>query len=289
MLLDGKRHALVYKKGRLRQCNRRYSKHPSNTKHFQASPSTVNMVKLNPSSLLSAASLITLAIAHPGEHEHHDAEAIAKQLEHAARIKRGLAACEGNPNYVALQKRAMQRRAEKARRLREKRGLDQELPYKLRRRDQASLETFEGVNHNMTGSGYNADSSHDTLFASYKNSSCILTPEVTYGPYYVTGEYYRSDVTEDQTGVPVEIEYQYIDVSTCSAPASTIYIETWSVNATGVYAGVQASGNGNADDAANLNRTFQRGVTKVGSDGVGEFSVIFPGHVSFYDNRLSHT
>lgn len=62
----------------------------------------------------------------------------------------------------------------------------------------------------MTSLGYTESTAASTLFSSYKNVSCILTPEVTQGPYYVTGEYIRTDVTEDQDGVPVHLEYQYV-------------------------------------------------------------------------------
>lgn len=69
--------------------------------------------------------------------------------------------------------------------------------------------------------------------------------------YYVTGEYVRTDVVDGQTGVPVHLEYQYVDVSTCDT-VPDLYLETWQANATGVYSGIQANGNGNDEDATNL-------------------------------------
>ncbi|KAF2226631.1 Intradiol ring-cleavage dioxygenase [Elsinoe ampelina] len=243
------------------------------------------MVKIN-TSLLLGAGLAGFAAAHPGEHEHHDEAAVAAQIEYGKMIKRGLQNCESSPAYQAIHARAQERRWEKAQKLRQKRGIALETPYKarLRKRDSASLNTFAAENHNKTGEGYTTDTSSSDLFASYKNSSCILTPEVTYGPYYVSGEHYRTNVVEDQEGVPVHIEYQYIDVETCEV-ATGLYIETWSTNATGVYAGVVASGNGDQSDTSNLNKTFQRGVTKVDSDGVGFFDVLFPG---YYTGRTTH-
>jgi len=103
----------------------------------------------------------------------------------------------------------------------------------------------------MTSLGYTESTSPSVMFASYKNASCILTPEVTYGPYFVTGEYCRTNVTEDQEGIPVHLEYQYIDISTCEV-ATGLYLEAWQANATGVYSGVVASGNGNDADGTNL-------------------------------------
>jgi protocatechuate 3,4-dioxygenase beta subunit len=56
------------------------------------------------------------------------------------------------------------------------------------------------------------------------------------------------------------------------------YAETWGCNATGVYSGLVADGNGNAADQANHNRTFLRGFQKTESDGMVTFNTLFPGH-----------
>lgn len=102
---------------------------------------------------------------------------------------------------------------------------------------------------------------------------------------YVTGEYLRMDVVEDQEGIPVHLEYQYIDVSTCEA-ATGLYLETWRANATGVYSGIVASGNGvGTSDPSNINNTFFRSVTEVDNDGYAYFDTIFVGH---YADRASH-
>ena len=123
-------------------------------------------------------------------------------------------------------------------------------PFKVKR-DLTALEAFEEADHNKTSYGYTEATASSTLFASYKNASCILTPEVVVGPYFVTGEYYRTNVTDGQEGVPVHLEYQYIDVSTCDA-ATGLYLETWQANATGVYSGVIANGNGDDTDSTNI-------------------------------------
>lgn len=56
-------------------------------------------------------------------------------------------------------------------------------------------------------------------------------------------------------------------------------------NATGVYSGVVAQGNGNEDDATNIDETFLRGVQQTDEDGVVAFDSIFPGH---YEGRATH-
>lgn len=62
------------------------------------------------------------------------------------------------------------------------------------------LEYYAGLSHNDTTSGFTVNTPEDTLFGS--NNTCALVPETTIGPYYVTGEYLRSDITEGQVGVP---------------------------------------------------------------------------------------
>ncbi|KAI4735655.1 aromatic compound dioxygenase [Aureobasidium sp. EXF-12298] len=240
------------------------------------------MVKIHAiSAALLTASLSSSSHAHPEEHEM--ADALAKRAEHAAIVQRGLEACYDHPKFLEMQKRGQERRWEKAQQLRKARGIHETTPFKTRR-DLAALESFEEVNHNLTSLGYTDSTAPSVLFANYKNASCILTPEAVVGPYFVIGEYYRTNVVESQGGVPVHLEYQYIDTSTCE-PATGLYLEAWQANSTGVYSGVVASGNGNDADTSNLDTTYLRGVTKVDSEGVGYFDTIFPGH---YAGRSTH-
>ncbi|KAK5113588.1 hypothetical protein LTR85_010817 [Meristemomyces frigidus] len=104
------------------------------------------------------------------------------------------------------------------------------------------------------------------------NTSCIVTPEVTDGPYYVTGEAIRKNVKEAQysDGVDLYIEAQYIDIEDCQPVP----------NATGVYSGISESGN---YAAANDDRN---GIQVTDKDGVASFETIFSGH---YDGRATHT
>ena len=61
--------------------------------------------------------------------------------------------------------------------------------------------------------------------------------------------------------------------------------DIWHCNATGVYSGIVADGNGNLNDASNINKTFLRGLQTTDSDGVVQYSSIFPGH---YSARATH-
>lgn len=103
------------------------------------------------------------------------------------------------------------------------------------RRDLATLQEYEAIDHNKTGIyAYTNVTEEATIFSA--NTSCILTPEVTDGPYYVTGESIRKNVKEDlySEGVDLYLEVQYIDITTCE-PVPDIYVDIWNANATGVY------------------------------------------------------
>jgi len=111
------------------------------------------------------------------------------------------------------------------------------------RRDLATLEAFEAINHNQTGiKNYDINTPEHFIFGA--NTSAIVTPEVTDGPYYVTGESIRKNVKEAlySEGVDVYLEAQYIDIETCE-PVPNIYVDIWNANATGVYSGISTSGN----------------------------------------------
>ena len=136
------------------------------------------------------------------------------------------------------------------------------------------------MNHNQTGV-YNYDPWTPLGEIFDANTSCILAPEVTNGPYYVAGEYFRSNVVESEysEGVNMFLEVQYVDINTCEAIPS-IAVDVWNCNATGVYSGVDSAGEGG------LNSTFLRGIQLTDHDGVVSFETIFPGH---YSGRAVHT
>ena len=126
---------------------------------------------------------------------------------------------------------------------------------------------------NLTGITANTDPS--VLFTG--NGSCILTPEVTEGPYWVQGELLRKDVTDGEEGVDLHLDVQVIDTKTCE-PVPKSYVEIWSCNSTGVYSGVVAGGNGNSADTSILNSTAMRGIQATGDLGVVTFDTKVPGH-----------
>ncbi|KAL4938481.1 hypothetical protein BDV06DRAFT_215074 [Aspergillus oleicola] len=112
----------------------------------------------------------------------------------------------------------------------------------------------------------------------------LLNPYGDTGPYYVPGEMIRSDAREDQQGVPIIVEAQFIDFETCN-PIPGMWWDMWNANATGVYSGVINQGNGDFTDHANINNAFLRAIQKSDEDGVAQIKTIFPGH---YTGRTNH-
>ncbi|KAK8162381.1 Intradiol ring-cleavage dioxygenase [Phyllosticta citrichinensis] len=187
---------------------------------------------------------------------------------------RSLEKCAGSQKMKRHQQRAVERRAATLQRLRKERSVSDK---KIKnRRTLADLQAFEEVNHNKTGV-ISTDVEANSLFGA--NTSCILTPENTIGPYFVTGEYVRSDVTEGQAGIPLHLEMQFIDTNTCE-PLPDLFIGIWACNSTGVYSGIDAS-----SGQGGLNATFLRGAQETNSEGLATFDTIFPGH---YEGRATH-
>lgn len=219
--------------------------------------------------VLSGLTLLSSVSAHPG---HDISQEIAERREFLSSIKRSdLSHCAEKLKARGVNKRNVERREAALQKARAKRG--------LKKRD---LDTILAVDHNSTTLGYTLNTDAATLFSG--NSSCVLTPEVTQGPYYVGGEYVRRDIRDDQEGVDTVIDYQVIDVDTCE-PVTDVYLEMWHCNSTGVYSGIVANGNGDSSDETNIDNTFLRGIQKTDSDGVVQFETTFPGH---YTSRAVH-
>ncbi|TVY43143.1 hypothetical protein LSUB1_G001313 [Lachnellula subtilissima] len=227
---------------------------------------------------VAAACFASSVLAHPGE--HHDAHVVRREIaarnQMASAAKRSIDSCSGSLKHREVNARSVARRANIAREIRQKRNIKSK-PKKYRR-DLATLEVYEAINHNETALGYSTATPETTIFSA--NTSCILTPENTDGPYYVTGESIRKNVTEDQAGVPLYLEIQYLDINTC-LPVEDVYVDIWNCNSTGIYSGVVATGN---EDS--WNSTFLRGIQVSDSDGVASFETLFPGH---YEGRATHT
>ncbi|KAF3932523.1 hypothetical protein ABW20_dc0101156 [Dactylellina cionopaga] len=213
-----------------------------------------------------------------GDESH---EAIRRRNEFISR--RSLAACRDNEDAKALFQRSFERRSALINKIRKERGLEERSLEDSHKIGKRSFEDVAKIDHNSTFADAAFDTDSSVLFSG--NTSCLLMPEVTEGPYFVSGEYVRSDITDGQAGVALYLDIQVIDTSTCK-PVSSAYFDAWHTNATGVYSGVVAKGNGDGtQDPTNLDSTFCRGVQFTDADGVIKFKTIFPGH---YGGRTTH-
>ncbi|KAI1277438.1 aromatic compound dioxygenase [Xylaria sp. FL0933] len=215
-------------------------------------------------STILAASAVLVA-AHPGV--DHDYE-ILQRREFISNVKRSdLSHCAAKLSARGVEQRATQRRRALAE-ARSKRGIVE--------------RALGDINKShLSDADYTANTPLDVIFSS--NTSCLLSPEVTEGPYYVTGEYIRQNITEEEQGVPLTVDIAIFDIDTCE-PITNTWVEIWHCNSTGVYSGVP-SGADYTDAPENINTTFLRGFQQSDSDGALTFDTIYPGH---YTGRTQH-
>lgn len=134
-----------------------------------------------------------------------------------------------------------------------------------------------------------------------RNSTCVLAPETTEGPYYHTeGHPIRSNMAEWQLGLHFQMDVGVIDIETCE-PVPNILVDLWHANATGHYAGhpdpaphlkdevpVQTGprkGLLSAYPRTMYEDTWLRGALPTDKNGVAHFTSIFPG---YYTGRATH-
>jgi protocatechuate 3,4-dioxygenase beta subunit len=106
-------------------------------------------------------------------------------------------------------------------------------------------------------------------------AQCVLTPELTEGPYYIAGEKVRRDIREGHPGTKLTLHLQVLDASTCK-PIKNAAVDIWHADAAGDYSGF---GNGASS------RTFMRGVQRTDASGKVEFVTVYPG---WYQGRAVH-
>jgi protocatechuate 3,4-dioxygenase beta subunit len=103
-------------------------------------------------------------------------------------------------------------------------------------------------------------------------ASCVLSPEVTEGPYWIANKLTRRNVTEGRPGLPLELVLTVQDAKTCE-PIAGADVEIWHCDAGGAYSGVSDS------------KRFLRGHQKADAHGRARFLTIYPG---WYRGRTPH-
>ncbi len=103
--------------------------------------------------------------------------------------------------------------------------------------------------------------------------SCILSPEMTEGPYYLPREAVRRNITEGKPGTPLTLHLSVVNASMCK-PIKGAAVDVWHADASGVYSGVQG-----------VTGTFLRGIQRTDANGLALFDTIYPG---WYRGRAVH-
>ncbi|RAL08532.1 intradiol ring-cleavage dioxygenase, partial [Aspergillus homomorphus CBS 101889] len=142
------------------------------------------------------------------------------------------------------------------------------------------------------------------FYESIQNETCVLTPEVTRGPYvWPQSQTLRQDMTEDQPGVPLWLDVGVLDMATCE-PLPNVLVDFWHCNATGSYSSFTALSPNTEfvkllseldisesdfeigkTDLHTDDTTFLRGMWPTDQNGIMEMKTIFPG---FYVQRAIH-
>jgi protocatechuate 3,4-dioxygenase beta subunit len=140
----------------------------------------------------------------------------------------------------------------------------------------AIVATACGTRSTSAASSTTTGSSSATATGSTTSGvACVLSPEMTEGPYHIDGEAVRRDVTEGKPGVPLTLHLTVADATSC-APIPDAAVEIWHADAGGNYSGFNATA---------ANTTFLRGVQIAGADGKVVFDTLYPG---WYQGRTTH-
>jgi protocatechuate 3,4-dioxygenase beta subunit len=117
--------------------------------------------------------------------------------------------------------------------------------------------------------------------------TCVLTSELTEGPYYIEDMLVRKNITEGKAGLPLRLQIRVADTTTCEALENAA-VDIWHCDAEGYYSGISGEnpgGGGATTGDENLDTTFLRGIQLTNADGVAEFETIYPG---WYQGRTIH-
>ncbi|KKF93839.1 Protocatechuate 3 4-dioxygenase beta subunit [Ceratocystis platani] len=114
---------------------------------------------------------------------------------------------------------------------------------------------------------------------------CPMTPETDIGPLYKGSQQIRSDLRDNEPGVPIHLEVQIVDMRTC-LPVPDAYVDFWATNASGVYSAISGFvRNGDDSDTTLADKHFARGIQPTDENGIAHFIVNVPGH---YVGRTTH-
>ncbi len=120
-----------------------------------------------------------------------------------------------------------------------------------------------------------------TPLASITQPDCVITPQLTAGPFYFDTDLVRRDITESKPGTPLLVEIRLVQAVSCQ-PIHGAVVDIWHADAIGQYSGYGGQGDDGTDTTG---QTFLRGIQVTDTDGLAEFETIYPGA---YAGRTVH-
>ena len=128
-------------------------------------------------------------------------------------------------------------------------------------------------------------SASTTTTANTQTSGCYESPTETEGPYpYPGGEVNnpmnRSNITETKTGVGLTLALKVVNANNSCAVVPGARVDIWHCDKDGYYSGYAGQ-----QGVSTVGQTYLRGWQNAGSDGVANFTTIYPG---WYSGRATH-
>jgi protocatechuate 3,4-dioxygenase beta subunit len=117
---------------------------------------------------------------------------------------------------------------------------------------------------------------------------CTVIPEETAGPYpdktgmLTNAQFYRKDITEGKTGLPLTLTLKIVKASAGCAAMANANVIIWHCDKDGIYSEYSGQPGVTTDETAT---TFLRGVQTSDANGQVTFTTIFPG---WYQGRATH-
>jgi protocatechuate 3,4-dioxygenase beta subunit len=136
----------------------------------------------------------------------------------------------------------------------------------------------------LVGCGAGSSTSAETTGGSTGDAACVLTPELTVGPYFVDERLNRSDLTTNTkdtnvtNGAPLALSIYIMEYgSSACTPLAGAQVDVWHADAAGVYSDESVENT--------VGQTYLRGYQLTDSHGLAAFKTIFPG---WYSGRIVH-
>jgi protocatechuate 3,4-dioxygenase beta subunit len=156
-------------------------------------------------------------------------------------------------------------------------------PTRLSRRDALSLVAITAAGGALMSQQAFAEETGTTQTTGLMPGAdvCVITPEVTEGPYYFDPKLERRDITEGRPGVKTLVRLQVVDAM-CK-PLEGARVDIWHCDATGLYSNYAGQGDDGQTDTTGT--TFMRGTLFTSASGIAEFTTVYPG---WYRGRTTH-